>query len=293
MDPQDTTKFAPGVIPYTPNHPFYSDGATKERGLALPDGATATLQDDGDVALPTGTVLVKSFRVDGALVETRLMMRHDDGEWAGYTYAWDGDDATLVDAGGRVVRLPGGQQWTYPSRAGCLVCHTAAAGRTLGLEAGQLNGSLLYAETGRRANQLQTLSAIGVFANPPADVAALPRFAALQDERVDVAERARTYLHVNCSMCHRPDGGAQSDADLRLSTSFAASRTCDVAPSEGDLGIDGARLFFPGDPARSLLSIRMQRAGAGRMPLLGSNVVDVTGVGVIDRWITQTATCPP
>jgi hypothetical protein len=139
----------------------------------------------------------------------------------------------------------------------------------------------------------RSMFSIGVFANPPADVAALPRFAALQDERVDVAERARTYLHVNCSMCHRPDGGAQSDADLRLSTSFAASRTCDVAPSEGDLGIDGARLFFPGDPARSLLSIRMQRAGAGRMPLLGSNVVDVTGVGVIDRWITQTATCPP
>jgi hypothetical protein len=31
-------------------------------------------------------VLIKSFKVAGKLVETRLLTRHIDGEWAGYTY---------------------------------------------------------------------------------------------------------------------------------------------------------------------------------------------------------------
>jgi uncharacterized repeat protein (TIGR03806 family) len=293
VDPQDPTIFSSGVIPYTMNHPFYSDGATKERGIGLPDGATATIEADGDITLPVGTVLVKSFRVDGALVETRLLVRHDDGEWAGYSYAWEGSDATLVDAGGRVVRLPGGQQWSFPSRAGCLVCHTAAAGRSLGWETGQLTGFTHYPATGRTAHQLSTLAAIGVFGNPPAEPERASRFPALDDEGSAVAERARTYLHVNCSMCHRPSGGAQGEMDLRHATAFVDSGLCDRAPAEGNLGVDGARLFAPGDPARSLVSIRMKRPGAGRMPLLGSNVVDDAGVAVIDRWIMQTTECPP
>ena len=35
------------------------------------------------------------------LVETRLFMRHPDGDWAGYTYEWNAQrtDATLVQGG--------------------------------------------------------------------------------------------------------------------------------------------------------------------------------------------------
>ena len=109
---------------------------------------------------------------------------------------------------------------------------------------------------------------------------------------VDVSERARTYLHVNCSMCHRPGGGGQSDADLRLTTATASQHLCDEAPDQGDLGVEGARLLFPGDPARSLISLRMRRQGANRMPPVGTNVVDSVGADVVDLFITATATCP-
>ncbi len=289
----DVSQLNDGVIPYQLNHPFYSDGAAKERGIALPDGETVAIGADGDMTPPIGTVFVKSFKVDDELIETRLLVRHDDGEWAGYTYEWaeGATDATLVDAGGKSRQLAN-QTWSYPSRPACLVCHTAAAGRVLGWEVGQLNGGFNYPQTGRLANQLFTLSSIGVFSNPPADVAVEASYPPVDLGSVDVSERARTYLHVNCSMCHRPGGGGQSDADLRLTTATASQHLCDEAPDQGDLGVEGARLLFPGDPARSLISLRMRRQGANRMPPVGTNVVDSVGADVVDRFITATATCP-
>ena len=293
MDPADTRELGSNVIPYQLNHAFYSDGASKHRGVGLPDNQTVTIETDGDLTAPIGTVFVKSFTVDGELIETRLLVRHDDGEWAGYTYEWaDGaDDATLVEAGGK-SRALADQSWSYPSRAACLVCHTAVAGRVFGWEVGQLNGGFTYPQTGRLANQLFTLSSIGVFANPPADVGAQDSYPPVDLASVDVSERGRAYLHVNCSFCHRPGGGGQSDADMRLNTAPADQHLCDEAPEQGDLGVAGARVFFPGDPARSLVSLRMQRLGANRMPPVGSSVIDTVGADVVDRYITATATCP-
>lgn len=290
----DRFAFNDAVIPYQLNHPFYSDNADKTRGVALKDGATATIEADSDITLPIGTVFLKTFKVGAEQVETRTLVRHDDGEWAGYSYEWgvvDGD-AVLVDTGGKTKVLASGQRWSYPSRAGCMACHTAAAGRVLGWELGQLNGGIVYPQTGRLANQLRTLSAIGVFSNPVADVDAAPVYPPLDLASADIVERGRTYLHVNCAMCHRPDGGGQSDADLRLGTPLSQQKICDERPKEGDLGVDNARVLAPGDPARSMLSVRMKRLQAGRMPLLGSTVVDARGTDVVDRMITATTACP-
>jgi uncharacterized repeat protein (TIGR03806 family) len=293
VDDDDAFLIGDGVIPYRLNHPFYSDNADKARGVALPDGTTATIEADGRINLPIGSVLVKTFKVGNERVETRLLMRHADGEWTGYSYEWgvvDGD-AVLVDTGGKTKVLRNGQTWIYPSRAGCLACHTAAAGRVLGLEVGQLNGGLVY-PTGRLANQLFTWGELGLLSNPPANVADEPVYPPLDLATIDVVERGRTYLHVNCAMCHRPDGGGQSDADLRLSTPLAQQHICDELPEEGDLGVVGARVLAPGDPARSMLSVRMKRLQAGRMPLLGSTVVDTRGVQVVDRMIAAITSCP-
>ena len=293
MDNEDTTKLADGVIPYQLNHPFYSDGASKERGVGLPSGQTVAIEADGDMTLPIGTVFVKSFKVDDELIETRLLVRHDDGDWAGYSYEWatGASDAALVESGGK-SRALANQVWSYPSRPACLVCHTAAAGRVLGWEEGQLNGGFIYPQTGRLANQLLTLGSIGVFSNPPADVTVVAKYPPVDLASADIAERGRTYLHVNCSMCHRPGGGGQSDGDMRLTTAIPDQHLCGAEPEQGDLGVPGAQVFFPGDPARSLLSLRMKRQGANRMPPVGSAIVDVVGADVVDRYIAATAVCP-
>src|SRR5262249_3663080 len=58
----DATQPAAGLIPYKPNASFWSDGATKERWLALPDAQRIVVQSDKDWDLPNGTVLMKNFR---------------------------------------------------------------------------------------------------------------------------------------------------------------------------------------------------------------------------------------
>src|SRR5207244_9316833 len=99
VDPSDATKAAGGLIPYEVNAPLWSDGADKRRWLAIPDGTQIHVNPDGHWALPVGSVLMKEFSLNGQRLETRLLVHHDDGEWAGYTYVWDdtGTDATLID----------------------------------------------------------------------------------------------------------------------------------------------------------------------------------------------------
>jgi uncharacterized repeat protein (TIGR03806 family) len=280
-----------GLIPYAPRAPFWSDGASKERWLALPAGQNIVVGSDGDFDFPSGSVLVKNFRLGTRLVETRLFMRHPDGVWAGYSYEWNegGTDATRV-TGGKTVSVAG-QSWIFPSEAQCLQCHTDAAGRTLGLETAQLNSSITYPATGRSANQIATLNAIGVLSPPiVADPATLP---ALPDPASGIAtltERARAYLHSNCANCHRPGGGTPVNLDLRYATTLPATNSCGVAPQAGDLGMNGALLITPGNASLSLLVARMNRRSAGQMPPL-SSVVDTAGVTLVSSWIAALSTC--
>src|SRR5207249_1359813 len=145
----DATKPSSGIIPFAVNAELWSDGAAKQRWLALPNGTHISVGADGDFAFPIGTVLMKQFSLGGARVETRLFVRHADGEWGGYSYEWNDaqTDATLLASG--KVKQVGAQSWTFPSRSDCLLCHTSAAGRALGPEVGQLNGSITYPATGR------------------------------------------------------------------------------------------------------------------------------------------------
>ncbi|MDB4964710.1 MAG: hypothetical protein JWN44_399 [Myxococcales bacterium] len=289
VDPNAPRSPAPGLIPYGVSSPLWSDGADKERFMALPDATTIAIGDDGHFEFPIGTVLMKSFRLGGKLVETRLLMRHDDGAWAGYSYEWldDQSDALLLSSSKQ--KRVGEQTWYYPARGQCLLCHNKAAGQSLGPELRQLGGDFVYATTGRVADQLETLEHVGMFSAPlPAGpIVAYPD----PHGTAPIDQRARAYLHANCSMCHRPDGPGIVDMDLRISSALDETRTCNVEPTEGDLGIAGAKRLVPGAPQRSMLSIRAHAAAVGRMPPLASSVVDDKGVAVIDDWIESLESC--
>ena len=277
---------ASGLIPYAPNAPFWSDGADKQRWLALPDGLSITPPPGGDWDLPNGTVLVKNFLLNSQLIETRLLMRHPDGVWAGYTYEWNSAQTEATRVVGGKARAIGAQTWIYPSESECMQCHTQAAGRSLGLETAQQNGDLNYPQTGRTANQITTLNTIGLF-NPAITTApaALPAYPDPFGATGTLAERARAYLHSNCAQCHQPGGPTPAAMDLRYSTPIAQTGICDVAPSAGDLGIANARIVAPGAPARSVLLARTNRRGAQQMPPIGTTVVDTNGVALLQQWI--------
>jgi uncharacterized repeat protein (TIGR03806 family) len=279
---------ASGLIPYEINVPFWSDGADKRRWMALPDGATIGVTGDGDLDFPIGSVLVKEFGLGGLRVETRLMVRHDDGAWAGYTYRWDADqdDATLLPlASEPTIDEWGGATWSYPRRPECLACHTAAAGRTLGLELRQLDRPGPWPD--RPENQLEAFERAGLFDRPlPATRTPLPEISGT----APLAERARAWLHANCSYCHRPGGVGEGGFDLRFDTPLAETAVCDVPP-EDDLGLTDARIVAPGAPERSVLATRIRSTGVSRMPPLGSAVIDEAGAALVEAWIRSITSC--
>lgn len=287
LDVADPRRPPAGAVPYALNVPFWSDGADKTRWMFLPPNRPAEIAADGDLALPVGSVVVKTFELAGAPVETRLFVHHGDGDWAGYSYAWDADggDARLL-AGGE-TRVVGAQTWIFPDRADCMYCHSRAAGRTLGLELAQLAREV-PGDAGEPIDQLLLLASRGVLADPPAAIP-LPPIAG----DAPLAERARAYLHANCSQCHRPDApSGRARIDLRRDVPAAAMNLCEATPRSGDLDLADATLLTPGDPARSILSARMHTLGSTRMPAVGSAAIDSEGAALVDAWIAALSACP-
>jgi uncharacterized repeat protein (TIGR03806 family) len=290
---EDPRRPLAALIPFDVNVPLWSDGAAKERWLALPDGARIHVGPNGDFDLPPGSVTIKTFKIDNRPIETRFFVRLLSGEWSGYTYEWNeaGTDASILNEGSR--RRPiGGGAWHYPTRAECNQCHTQAAGRSLGLEIVQLNRELSY-PGGRTANQLTTWQHIGLFESPlsadPARLPALPRPAA---GGASLDSRARGYLHANCANCHRPGVELTGRTDFRFDTALAATMTCDAEPRDILSASADARIIAPGSPERSMIVVRMLELGRGRMPEIGSLVVDREGVSLLSDWIHALTACP-
>jgi uncharacterized repeat protein (TIGR03806 family) len=311
MDPADTKKMAASVIPYDVNSPLWSDGADKQRGMALPNLAQIHVKtcattpaecpqgaaDDGKWVMPVGTVMVKSFLFDGKLVETRLFVHFDAATWVGYSYKWDEaqTDATIV-ADERVVDPfntgPRTVTWHIPSRMDCMTCHTDAAGSTLGPTTAQMNRVV------SGMNQIDRIRAMNRFdsSSPP-----MPYKTALAnptDTAKTVEDRARSYLGANCGFCHRPDDPNFSSIDLRRDTPLKDTNICGATPERGNQGVPTSLLLTPGMPSQSLMVLRMMApaddsAGKhGRMPNIASYVVDDAAVKLIGDWITSITSCP-
>jgi mono/diheme cytochrome c family protein len=303
---------AEGLVPYSVRSALWSDGATKERFIRVPDGAkihavdcptdTALCGDpggggqgldDGHWELPIGTVLVKSFSIEDERIETRLLMRRTMTVWKGFSYEWNdaGTDATLIDdaanpAGKDKPVGTGTQVWHYPSRSQCLECHIRFAGRSLGPSTKQLNSDYAYADG--TMNQVDKFEQLGLFDAPPKDLPGLPDpFGADPLE-----QRARSYLQTNCAICHRP-GGEFSSVDMRFTTALADTNLCGL--SERDMGTVPKYRLVPGSFLTSNMSFRMHEVSDLRMPKIGSNVVDPQGSKLIDDWIASLPTdaCPP
>ena len=283
MDPLDPSQPGAMLIPYEPAAPFWSDGADKERWFAIPDGETITLDARGDFEFPAGSVTVKSFQLDGQLIETRLFVRHDDGSWAGYSYRWNEEQTEAFLLDGQELREVGDQTWIYPSRAQCVACHTRAAGRSLGLEMLQLGGTWTYT-SGVVANQLDTLAHIGVVdVSGAPDVEVMP--APFDPSEGSLEERSLAYLHTNCAPCHQDGGPARGNVNLYYGV--ADLGVCNTVPEHGSLGIEGARIIDGARPESSVLYERVTRRDEQGMPPIGSTVVDTEGAALLAEFISS------
>ena len=272
-------RLQPALIPYSVNAPGWTDGASVERFLALPD-------DESRIGRMTnGAVLVQTLSLDGHRLETRLLLQQN-AQWAGYSYRWNDNqtDATLVDAKGdqKVLATRSGRQtWRFPSRADCMTCHSRAAEFVLGLNELQLNKVHDYGAV--KDNQLRTLQHIGVFTGKPGTNILVDPY----DSTQNLNARARSYLHANCSVCHVDAGGGNSKMDLRFTVKPERMELFSARPQHDTFGIDNAMLVFPGDPDRSILYQRLSRRGRGQMPPLVSSVVDERALSLFRDWIRE------
>ncbi|MBX9788222.1 MAG: PQQ-dependent sugar dehydrogenase [Pirellulales bacterium] len=297
---------AAGAIPYSINAPGWHDGATAERFLAVPGDAQVGYTSGPSWNFPDGTALVQTLSIalptsgHGAAatdatarrIETRVLLRQQ-GEWAGYSYRWNEaqSDALLVPRAGADATLPSSdpsqpRAWRFPSRAECLACHSRAANFVLGLTEAQLNRDHAYPAS--TDNQLRALEHIGLFSGPlPKPPAELARLTDPRDSSHTLEERARAYLHVNCSVCHVAAGGGNARMELGLATPTADMKLIGARPQHDTFGIDNAMLVAPGQPDRSVLVRRLSQRGAGQMPPLVSRQVDVAAVELLRAWISQ------
>ncbi len=291
---------AAGLIEYDVIVPFWSDGTIKRRWIAVPDSAQINFAPTGAWSFPVGTVIVKHFEMallegdpgSRKRLETRVLV-HETDRWTGYVYKWNesGTDAELLSAGLlEDITLTSAQgdltfRYEYPSQTDCLRCHNAAAANVLGLETRQMNRDFHY--PAQTDNQLRSLNHISLFTEDIGDISRYDAYPDPFDDLLDIDRRARSYLAVNCSQCHRPGGPTPVALDLRFDTPLPETGSLNVTPAGGHLGLSDAYIITPGSKERSVLWERMRRLDVTRMPPLGSHRVDDAGVALIGQWIDQ------
>ncbi len=259
--------------------------------------ATPTLVLDADGALP-----LEGIR----LMETRLLVHRESG-WVALPYVWNeeqseaylevaGDAAplTLVSDDGHELPFP----YIVPDANQCAGCHatnhTDKKVRPIGPKVRHLNRTFHYSDG--EQNQLTRWASIGYL--PEIDPASAPRNAVASDfASASLADRARSYLDINCGHCHSASGPADTSG-LFLDHATMEERRLGVCkpPIAAGRG-SGDRLvsIHPGKPDESIMVFRMDSADPGiAMPELGRATVHREGVELISEWILSLAgECQP
>lgn len=293
-----------GVYPFRPSSQLWSDGARKERHLALPGLEQIGYTAAGGWNFPDGTSLLKTFLLplderdpEGSLkrIETRLLLKHS-GSWHGFSFEWNEEESdgyllagardrpfTIIDEAGE----PFSYSWHYPSRNECMTCHTSASNHILGLNTGAMNSLFTYPTTGVTDNQLAAFDWIGLFDDglpaPPEELPLLPDYT---DETWPLEDRAKAYFEANCAMCHQPGGVTQAAIDFRFATPLGDMNLLDVPPLHADFGQEDPRLINTSQVFDSIVLLRLESTEAAvRMPPLATSRVDEEAVALIRAWL--------
>lgn len=295
---------ADSFVPYDVITPLFSDYADKHRFIHIPDGTSMTYDPESAFEMPIGSALVKTFSypIDARypeqgrrLIETRLMVHTENG-WTGAAYVWNEaqTEATLKVAGAEIavdwIDADGycrSIKYLVPDMNQCKNCHRDTTGKMqpIGIKARHLNRDFSYPDPS--ANQLLTWSKMKILKGAP-EPESIPALARWDDPSAPLADRAMSYLEVNCAHCHNPAGlSSHTGLDLRWVQDDAGLRGVMRRPTAAGNAARG-RYFaiVPGDPDASFLihRIRSERPDV-RMPPVGRTIVDAEGAQLLADWV--------
>jgi uncharacterized repeat protein (TIGR03806 family) len=283
---------SPELISYSLATPLFSDYAEKQRFIYLPKGAKVSIGDGfGRVSFPVGTAIVKSFGYpDGQgklkVIETRVLLNRADG-WTALPYVWnaDGSDADLRIGGMRsnvtftsASGEPRQISYAVPNKNQCKQCHNSA-GRIEPI--GPLLGNMRFQSALDKQRFLN-----GAAQSVPARI--MP---AWDDAKsATIAQRAQSYLYVNCAHCHRPTGSASNSGlffdETAIGPTAQGIGKHPVAAGRGSGGFE--YVIAPGKPEQSILLHRLESLDPGvAMPELGRASVHREGADLLRQWIKE------
>lgn len=282
-------------------------------------------------------VLVNKKKTDTISTTPLEVVTHDD--WHPFTYKWkrDGSEATLVKGGldtSLSITVKGVKtfrKWRFPSTGDCNFCHRQfttidyVQGRAvLGFFAAQLNRPTA---TDASLNQIRNLFQKNILGWTKAvptesEIAAMPKWARLEDNNASLDVRARAYIASNCSGCHGERGNATAaaghisplDYDFHTLVNGALKPGMELRYKlVGTYGLEpvvtsggdtlNPVLVYPGRPELSVLLHRMKSRNrslptedtafaphASQMPPVGVFEVDTTAIQVVTQWIMSLPT---
>ncbi|MEY3458927.1 MAG: Soluble aldose sugar dehydrogenase YliI precursor [Planctomycetota bacterium] len=295
---------APGVVEYDVVVPRWTDGAQARRFAAVPGDAQIQLAatHGAPASYPQGTVFAKHLVIPASAdqpeqpLETQIL-QYDHGVWHPYAYRWNaaGSDAELVSPTGTAAPV----MWPNPHQPGtltertwhtsalneCRLCHNAGPGFVLGFVGNQLNRNI--STPAGHSNQLELLHQLKLIDRVPEEAStAAHTLVNPRETSASIEDRARSWLHGNCSMCHHRGGNAIVSFFVTRDLPFEQMNT-NKGTNIGTFGMQNAKVIAAGDPWRSVMMYRLSRLGYARMPYIGSRVVDSDGVALIAEWIAQ------
>ncbi len=287
-------------ISYEINSALFTDFSDKFRFMFVPDQQALQYQEFIDFDFPTGSTLVKVFSLstkdENKIIEVRLSIKRDNG-WIYLPFIWldNLQDAFLYRGGHKVnAQVESNReliQFTYeiPTSSSCLECHKGelktdeASFHPIGLKARHLNKDINY--QGGQINQLTLWKNLGLLTGLPEDLTQIDTLPDWRDESVNLQDRAKAYLDINCAHCHS-EGGSAALSGLRLEywrkSISHAHGVCNSSHGWRGGGFD----IWPGRGDISSIPIRMRHTEAkDRMPPIGRSLVDEDAAALVSAWI--------
>lgn len=259
---------------------LFTDYAHKQRLVNVPNNFQMIQLNDGSLDFPDSTILVKTFyyyndernkSLGKRLIETRLMIK-SAGLWNVATYIWN---ASQTDA---ILQLNGldiqvdwiddtginrSTLYDVPDENECITCHQSNNSIIpLGTTLTNLNRNV--SRNGQTISQLNHLQVIGILND--FDIQEVTEIPDYNDLSYSLGQRARAYMHMNCSHCHNPNGWEEAvdqDLDFRYTTNLNASG-----------------ILMESDEIEEMVQ-------DGEMPFIGTTLLDDQGVELIIDYINS------